>query len=168
MKGKVLGLMVMVLGLLVLAGCQTGTTESATIIGDVVINASVEKVWDYMCSGESAKANPYFKGVSNQQGERCTVGYSQEETYQAMGMTSIAKTVTVEVVPNHRIVSKAAGDVDSTTTVLFVPEGKGTRLTIISELTGKLPPGMGYEAVKQELQKNQDKNLENIKNAVEK
>ncbi len=168
MKGKFFGLMGMAIAVLVLAGCETGTTETGTVMGSIVINAPVEKVWDYYCSEDFAKANPNFRSASNQQGERCTVGFSEDQIHKVMGQTYNIKTMTTEVVPNQRIVGKTAGDVDGTSTALFVPEGNGTRLVVISEVTGKLPPGITYDTVRDELYKLQAKELENHKNAMEK
>ncbi len=167
-KGKVPAMVLMVMGLVVMAGCA-GQTESATFIGEVVINASAAEVWDYLCSDPLPKpASPWLKEVTNERGKRCTVGYSEDQTYQAMGQTSKVRSVAIEVVPNHRLVYKAEGDISSTATYVLVPEGDSTRLILVQELTGQLPSGMGLGAVKDEISRTQDITLRNIREGVEK
>ncbi len=169
MKGKVFGLVLVCMALALAAGCA-GQTTTAAGMSEVLINASPEEVWDWMCAGNASDPgmNPLLKEVKNQRGEYCTVGYSEEHIYKALGVTNEVKVVATEISLHERAVFKTVGDFSSTATYLVVPEGNSTRLILVMEITGKLPPGITSDVASKEIQGGFDKMLKNIKEKVEK
>lgn len=171
MKGKILGLMFVVMAMAMLMGCAGGNAQSGTIIGSIVINAPVEKVTSYMCSMSDAEMKEVFTGINeltNKKGTPCTIGSSWDQSQCVAGICKTAHAVWVDIVPNQLYQLKYAGEVNGTTSYLVSPEGKGTKLTIIMEINGKLPANVSYDMVKSEFQKGVDDSLAKIKAKVEK
>jgi carbon monoxide dehydrogenase subunit G len=112
------------------------------------------------------------KERKNMQGDNtCTIGYSEDQVHGALGQSVTLHVVTADVVENQKAQIKYTGDIlgmHGSTTYLLSPEGNGTRLTVIMEVNGKLPPGFTYETVQGEFQKNADKTLAAIKAKAEK
>jgi len=160
-----------VLSLATLAGCAGGATQSGTIIGSTVINAPVEKISNFMCNMSDAEMKEVFTGVkelTNKQGKPCTIGYSWDQTQCVAGICKTVNAVWAVIIPYQLYQLKYSGEVNGTTSYLFSPEGKGTKLTVILEMSGKLPANVSYDMVKSEFQKGCDEDLARIKAKVEK
>jgi len=165
-----LAAILLVLGMGLLAGC-VGSTQSGTVIVSKVINAPPEKISSFMCGMSEAEMKevfPAIKEINNKQGKPCTVGYSEDETQCIAGQCRTMHLVWVDIVPNQRYQLKYAGDAYGTTTYLFSPEANGTRMTIILEVSGKLPMGLSYDMIKSEFEKSGNDSLAAIKAKVEK
>lgn len=151
------------------AGCSRAP-QSWISISEIEVNAPVEKVFSYYCAIDDAELKilePALK-ISNRHLKRCTVGYSEDDGFEGLGMKINVHAITTEVVPNQRVVWKATGDFYNTATWLFVPEGNMTRLINISEYTWDLPRGISYKMVKRELEKASEKSAPIWKERAEK
>jgi len=167
MKGKVLGLMGVVMAMAILAGC-VGPVQSGSGMSTTVINASPEKVWNYLCNLDWTQISPMIKEETNKQGNVCTIGSSEDQVQSALGKSVKLHLVVTDIIVNQRLELKYDGDAFGTTTYTLLPEGKGTRLTVIMQINGKLPPGVTYDALKGEIQKQNDQTMAKIKANIEK
>jgi carbon monoxide dehydrogenase subunit G len=121
-----------------------------------------------MCEQDPFKGLEFVKRISGGGGNQCKLGYSEEQVFSTLGQEMKVHIILVDFEPAQKAVFKFAGDFDGTVTYLVVPEGDNSRLTCIFEVSAPLPPGMSYNAVQNELEKNVDQALEAVKRNVEK
>ncbi len=147
-------------------GCGGARMENMTDTGmlSVKINAPPSKVFAFVNDPKNGEkwswANP-----SNSQGQG--VGRTVDWTLEVGGMSFKGQTVTVDVVPNQRIVEQFMGDADGSNTYLFLPEGGGTKLILIQTASVDMPraaKNMVTEKNKEAI----EQSLQRLKAAVEK
>lgn len=171
MKGKSLSaaMVLMGMGLVLACGCA-GNMQAGAIMSSTVIDASQEEVWDTLCNFDWTEVG--VKKRMNGQGRMCEVGTTEDQVQEVIpGMPVTLHFVISEAVVNEKMELKFTGDnygIYGVTTYLLSPEGKGTRLTVVMEGGGHMPPGITYETVKSGIQKSADNSLEIIKAKVEK
>ncbi len=112
----------------------------ATVERTVVINAPVERVFNYVADPtndpewipsaiESKVVTPTVAGV----------GSTSRWTYKVLGIRLEGTGVCTEYVPNERLVTESKGGVVSTWTYTFEPHEEGTRLTLVIDYTVPIP-----------------------------
>ena len=111
----------------------------AKITRDILINAPVEKVFEYhsnpMNQPEYWPSMLEVKDIEEQPGG----GRKYNWVYKMAGIRLNGSTETTEFVENERIVTKSSGGVESTFTYTYKPEGEGTRLTMELEYVVPVP-----------------------------
>lgn len=139
----------------------------ATVKSTVLINAPVEKVWEYTIPENLPEIWPSLVEVKNVK-ELPNGGYSWDWTYKMAGMRFTGSSEHVEVVENERTVSKSTG-IESTITWTYAPEGGGTRMTSLTEYTIPVPLlGKVAEAFIVKMNENESNTiLENLKARLE-
>ncbi len=111
----------------------------AKITRDILINAPVEKVFEY--ASNPVNQPEYWpsmlevKDIEEQPGG----GRNYNWVYKMAGIRLNGSTETTEFVENERIVTKSSGGVESTFTYTYKPEGEGTRLTMELEYVVPVP-----------------------------
>jgi len=111
----------------------------AKLTKSVVINAPVEKIFDYLDDPNNLPGIwPGMEAVSDV-GRLSNGGVCYKYVYKIAGMRLDGYSEDIEHVQNVRTVSKSSGGVDSTATVDFAPEGAGTRVTVVSEYVIPMP-----------------------------
>jgi uncharacterized protein YndB with AHSA1/START domain len=102
----------------------------AKITRDILINAPVEKVFEYhsnpMNQPEYWPSMLEVKDIEEQPGG----GRNYNWIYKMAGIRLDGSTETTEFVENERIATKSSGGVESTFVYAYKPEGAGTRLTM--------------------------------------
>ena len=111
----------------------------AKITRDILINAPVEKVFEYASNPlnqpEYWPSMLEVKDIEEQPGG----GRNYNWVYKMAGIRLNGSTETTEFVENERIVTKSSGGVESTFTYTYKPEGEGTRLTMELEYVVPVP-----------------------------
>ncbi len=111
----------------------------AKITREILINAPVEKVFEYhsnpMNQPEYWPSMLEVKDIEEQPGG----GRNYNWVYKMAGIRLNGSTETTEFVENERIVTKSSGGVESTFTYTYKPEGEGTRLTMELEYVVPVP-----------------------------
>lgn len=135
----------------------------------VLINAPVEKVFDYVADPTT---HPKFwtaiSDITNVQ-NLPNGGHSFNWKYKMGGMRFDGASEWIEYVPNQRIVSVSTKGIDSTLRWLFQPEAGGTRMTF--EVGYHIPvPLLGKFAENMLIKQNEgvvDELLVNLKSQME-
>ncbi|HUT52014.1 MAG TPA: SRPBCC family protein [bacterium] len=158
--------MVMVGMVLAACGCGGARMENVTEAGmvSVVINAPPAKVFAFVSDPQKAEQWTWAK-VENPQAQK--VGRTVDWTVDVAGMSFKGQTVTVDVVPNQRIVEQFMGDADGSNTYLFVPEGAGTRVILVQQASVDVPRAARKMVVEKNKETLQEA-LNKLKAAVEK
>ncbi len=173
MKTKVLGLVLVCLGMVFLGGCAANTL-SDTISGHVMIDAPVEDVYQYMVGptpeGENAAMvwNPAMKQMTDVEGEG--TGTTFKWTYDVAGQMYKGEAVVTELIENEKEVVKSSGDIDSEWTFLWVPrEGDKTKLIVVIEYSLEMPDagGLAKDALAKRQAEGINEMLADIKKKVE-
>jgi hypothetical protein len=164
-KSKVLGLVLICAGLVFLGGCAD-TTLTETVTGHVMINAPANKVFEYI-TAEDADWDVNAKEVTNREGKG--VGATANYVYLVGGQEYRGESVTVEFIPNRKVVTKSSGEIDSTWTWLFVPRGNQTKLVGVIEYSIQMPKAVSAakDIFAKELDDNADVVLQDIKKKIE-
>ena len=106
---------------------------------DILINAPVEKVFEYasnpMNQPEYWPSMLEVKDVEEQPGG----GRKYNWVYKMAGIRLEGSSETTEFVENERIVEKSSGGIESTFVYAYKPEGEGTRVTIEVEYVVPVP-----------------------------
>ena len=111
----------------------------AKLESSVIINAPVEKVFEYASKPENQpEFLPSMIEVKNVK-ELPNGGYSYDFVYKLAGMRLTGFNEDTEFVPNERIVSISTGGIESTFTWTYEPEGGGTKVTSLVEYKIPLP-----------------------------
>ena len=111
----------------------------AKITRDILINAPVEKVFEY--ASNPVNQPEYWpsmlevKDIEEQPGG----GRNYNWVYKMSGIRLQGSTETTEFVENERIATKSSGGVESTFVYEYKPEGEGTRVTIEVEYVVPVP-----------------------------
>jgi uncharacterized protein YndB with AHSA1/START domain len=111
----------------------------AAVNKQVVIQAPVDKVFDYM---EQPTNVPEFwpSLLEVRDVEQFPDGrHRYKWVYKMAGMRFEGNTQEAEIIPNQRIVSENSGGIPSTITWTFEPEEGGTRVTFDAEYTVPIP-----------------------------
>jgi uncharacterized membrane protein len=104
-----------------------------------VINAPVEKLFDYMDDPNNLPLIwPNLVSVSDV-GRMPNGGARFKYVYAMAGIRSESLSEDIEYVQNVRTVTKSSGGVDSTATVEYEPVEAGTRVTISNEFVVPVP-----------------------------
>jgi uncharacterized protein YndB with AHSA1/START domain len=164
-KSKVLSLVLICVGLVFLGGCAD-TTLTETAPGHVMINAPVNKVFEYI-TADDADWDPNLKEITNREGKG--VGATSNWAYEVGGQEYRGEGVTIEFVPNRKLVTKTSGEIDSTWTWLFVPRGNQTKLVVVVEYSLQMPKAVSVakDIFAKELDDNADVTLQDIKKKIE-
>lgn len=110
------------------AAAQEVSSLSDTGMVSVVINAPVEKVFAYMT--DPARSSEWsWSSASNVKGQG--LGQTSDWEVEVGGMAFRGQGVTVEYVPNQKVVENFWGDVHGSNTWLYLPEGEGTKVILI-------------------------------------
>ncbi len=109
------------------------------ITKDVLINAPVEKVFEYASNPVNQPEYwPSMREVKDIE-ERPEGGWNYKWVYKMAGIRLEGSTETTEFVENERLVTKSSGGVESTFVYTYKPEGEGTRLTMEAEYVVPVP-----------------------------
>jgi uncharacterized protein YndB with AHSA1/START domain len=111
----------------------------AKLTKSIVINAPVEKVFDYMDDPTHLpEIWPSLAEVSDV-GRLPNGGATYKFIYKISGLRLNGYSEDTEYIKNVRTVSKTSGGVDSLATVVFDPVDQGTRVTITNEYVIPVP-----------------------------
>ncbi len=165
MKAKVLGLALVCMGIVLLAGCAD-TTLSDTASGYIMINAPVAKVFSYM-SAEDSDWDPAMKETTNVEGKG--FGATSNWVYEVGGQEYRGEGITTEFLSNRKIVTMSSGEIDSTWTWLFVPRDNQTKLIVIIEYSLQMPKAVSVakDVFAKQLDDMLDTRLQEIKKKIE-
>jgi len=107
----------------------------AKIEKSIFINASVEKVFDFMLEPTNIlEIWPSMLEVKNVQ-SLPNGGYRYDWVYKMAGMRFEGQTETTEVIQNQRVVAKNESGIPSTFIWTYQPEDGGTRVTVNVDYT---------------------------------
>lgn len=107
----------------------------AKIEKSIFINASVEKVFDFMLEPTNILVIwPSMLEVKNVQSSP-NGGYRYDWVYKMAGMRFEGQTETTEVIQNQRVVAKNESGIPSTFIWTYQPEDGGTRVTVNVDYT---------------------------------
>ena len=140
-----------------------------TIEKSIIINAPVEKVFDYI---EDPMNDPEWMigmmEVHEVEGLP-GVGRHYHWTFKMVGIPLKGQTTVIEHVPNRRTVTESQGGVSSTWAVDFEPEGDGTKLTMKVEYTIPIPVvgKLAEHLISKQNERNLESSMENIKHMLE-
>ncbi len=164
-KSKVSGLVMICVGLVFLGGCAD-TTLSETASGHIMINAPVNKVFEYI-TADDADWDPNLKEITNREGKG--VGATSNYVYEVGGQEYRGESVITEFIPNRKLVIKSSGEIDSTWTWLFVPRGNQTKLVGVVEYSIQMPKAVSAakNIFAKELDDNADVTLQDVKKKLE-
>jgi hypothetical protein len=165
-KSKVLGLVLVCMGLVFLGGCAT-TNIADTASGHIIINAPVAEVFEHI-SAEDADWDTNVKDLRDVDGHG--LGATAGFTYEIAGQKYDGESVTTVYVPNEKLVTMSSGEVDSTWTWLFVERGDSTKLVLVIEYSMEMPQSVSVakDVFARQLDDNVDDALEDIKKQIEK
>ena len=110
----------------------------ATVKSSGIINAPVEKVFEYVAPENLPEIWPSLVEVKNVK-ELPNGGYSWDWVYKMAGMRFNGSSVHTEFVVNERTVSESSGGIESTITWTYEPEGGGTKMTTLVEYKIPVP-----------------------------
>ena len=140
----------------------------ATVKNSIIINAPVEKVFEYLTPENLPEIWPSLVEVSNVE-ELPNGGYSWDFVYKMAGMRLTGQSTHIEFVPNERTVSQTTGGIESMITWEYQPVGDGTKVT--STVEYKVPvPVLGKLAESAILRMNENEGkviFENVKARLE-
>ena len=107
----------------------------AKIEKSIFINASVEKVFDFMLEPTNIlEIWPSMLEVKNVQ-SLPNGGYRYDWVYKMAGMRFEGQTETTEVIQNQRVVAENESGIPSTFIWTYQPEDGGTRVTVNVDYT---------------------------------
>jgi uncharacterized membrane protein len=111
----------------------------ATVNKSIIINASVEKVFEYASEpGNLPEIWPSL--IENRVTEKLPNGGSRTHfTYNMAGMRFEGNSEDTEFIPNQRVVSKTKEGIESEITWEYQAEGDATRVTFRGEYTVPIP-----------------------------
>lgn len=142
----------------------------ATVEAEVVIDAPIEAVFEYVASPEHhAEMNPNVVAVTDVT-ELPNGGHEAAFTFQMLGRDLHARVRDVEFDPPRRHVFEVEGDVDARTAYDLASADGGTRLRFTNEID---PPGSGLfgrvagVALRRYFQRNAEATLANAKLILE-
>ena len=140
----------------------------ATAINSIVINAPVEKVFEYCVPENLTEFWPSVVEVTNIQ-ELPNGGHSFNFVYKMAGMTFKGTNEDIEFVKNERTVSKSTGGLESTVTCEYQAVEGGTKFTAAVEYIVPVPLlGKLAESFIVKMNENEQKVvLENVKARLE-
>ena len=140
----------------------------ATVKNSIIINAPVEKVFEYLTPENLPEIWPSLVEVSNVE-ELPNGGYSWDFVYKMAGMRLTGQSTHIEFVPNERTVSQTTGGIESMITWEYQPVDDGTKVT--STVEYKVPvPVLGKLAESAILKMNENEGkviFENVKARLE-
>ena len=111
----------------------------AKITRDILINAPVEKVFEYHSNPLNfPEIWPSMLEVKDLE-ELPEGGRNFNWVYKMAGIRLEGSSQTTEYVENERIATKSSGGVESTFLYTYKPEGEGTRMTVEVEYTVPVP-----------------------------
>ena len=140
-----------------------------TVEKSIVINAPVEKVFEYI---DNPLNNPEWligmMDVGDVVGEP-GVGRHFEWTFKMVGIPLKGQSKTMEHTFNSRIVTESEGGITSTWATDLEPEGDGTRLKIKVDYTVPIPVlgKLAEHLIAKQNERNLESSLENIKQMLE-
>jgi len=141
----------------------------AKITRDILINAPVEKVFEY--GSDPANQPEYWPSMIEVKDVKRLPGGGAnfDWVYKMAGVRLKGSTTTTEYVKNERIVTKSTGGIESTFTYQYKPEGEGTRLSVDMEYKVPVPVlGKLAEALIVKLNEREaDSTLANLKDRLE-
>ena len=168
MKKRVLKGMVMLgvlgLGALFFSACAR-TTLSDTVVVSVVIKAPVERVFSYVNDLKNLPEYAPAWTFSNVEGSG--LGSTFDWTLAAGGKTIRGSALTVDFVPNQRVVNISSGDVQGTETYLYLPVPEGTKLIYALAYSIEVPIFTKRVAAKA-IRENTESDLKRLKAVLEK
>jgi uncharacterized protein YndB with AHSA1/START domain len=140
----------------------------ATVKNSIIINAPVEKVFEYLTPENLPEIWPSLVEVSNVE-ELPNGGYSWDFVYKMAGMRLAGQSTHIEFVPNERTVSQTTGGIESMITWEYQTVDDGTKVT--STVEYKVPiPVLGKLAESAILKMNENEGkviFENVKARLE-
>ena len=140
----------------------------ATVKNSIIINAPVEKVFEYLTPENLPEIWPSLVEVSNVE-ELPNGGYSWDFVYKMAGMRLTGQSTHIEFVPNERTVSQTTGGIESMITWEYQTVDDGTKVT--STVEYKVPiPVLGKLAESAILKMNENEGkviFENVKARLE-
>ena len=142
----------------------------ATVKRTIIINAPVEKVFNYIA--EPRNEPEYLPGsveVTDVTRTEEGVGSHYRWVYKILGIRFHGETTVTEFVPNERIVTESKGGILSTWTHTFQPEDGGTKSTLTVDYTIPVPVlGKFAEAlVLKHIEREADHATANLKDILE-
>jgi uncharacterized protein YndB with AHSA1/START domain len=155
---------VIVPALTLLSACAR-TTLSDTIVVSVVIKAPVERVFSYVNDFKNLPEYAPAWTLTNLQGSG--LGATFDWSLTAGGKSIRGSALTVDYVPNQRVVNISSGDVQGTETYLYFPVPEGTKLIYAMAYSIEVPLFTKRVAAKA-IRENTQADLKRLKAVMEK